>query len=292
MTNVQIGNKLIGPGNPCFIVAEIGLNHNGDINIAKKLIDSAVEAGCDAVKFQKRTPEKCVPRDQWNIERETPWGCMTYMDYRHKMEFGFEEYKAIDNYCHEKGILWFASCWDEESVDFIDQFNPVCYKIASPSLTDKNLLLHTRAKNKPIIISTGMSTMEQVIKAVEILGSDDLVILHCVATYPAKLEELNLSVIQTLKQVFSDIPIGYSGHEVRLSPSIMAVVLGADVVERHITLDHTMWGTDQAASMEPRGIQLLVRDVRVWEIAKGDGIKRVLPSEIPIMAKLRRRIDF
>lgn len=292
MTNVQIGDKLIGPENPCFIVGEIGLNHNGDINIAKKLIDVVVEAGCDAVKFQKRTPEKCVPRDQWDIERETPWGCMAYIDYRHRIEFSEDEYAQIDCYCKEKNIIWFASCWDEESIDFIGQFDPPCYKIPSAGLTDKGLLLYARAQKKPIIVSTGMSTMEQINKAVEILGQDNLVILHCVATYPAKPEELNLSAIQTLKREFPHIPIGYSGHEVRLSPSVMAAVLGANVIERHITLDHTMWGTDQAASMEPRGIQLLVRDIRIWEIAKGDGIKRVLPSEIPIMKKLRRRIDF
>jgi N-acetylneuraminate synthase len=289
---VQIGGKLVGDNRPCFIVAEIGLNHNSDINIAKKLIDSAVKAGCDAVKFQKRTPEKCVPHDQWDVERDTPWGRMTYIDYRHKMEFGKDDYGEIDSYCRKKDILWFASCWDEDSVDFINQFNPPCYKIPSAGLTDAGLLMHTRAKNKPIILSTGMSTMEQINKAVEILGPENLVILHCVSTYPAKSEELNLSAIQTLKQQFPHIPIGYSGHEVALSPSIMAAALGACMIERHITLDRAMWGTDQAASMEPRGIQLLVRDIRTWKAAKGDGIKRVLESEVPIMAKLRRKTDF
>lgn len=289
---VKIGDKLVGEGHPCFIVAEIGLNHNSDINIAKKLIDSAALAGCDAVKFQKRTPEKCVPRDQWDIERDTPWGRMTYIDYRHKLEFSKDNYNEIDSYCKKKGIIWFASCWDEDSVDFIEQFDPPCHKIPSAGLTDKGLLEHIRDKNKPIILSTGMSTLEQINKAVEILGSDNLIILHCVSTYPAKPEELNLSAIQTLKQRFPHIPIGYSGHEVSLAPSIMAAVLGAHVVERHITLDRTMWGTDQAASMEPKGVELLVRDIRAWETAKGDGVKRVWDSEIPIMKKLRRKTDF
>lgn len=289
---VKIGSKWVGDDQPCFIVAEIGLNHNSDINIAKKLIDSAVKAGCDAVKFQKRTPEKCVPHDQWNIERDTPWGRMTYIDYRHKMEFNKNDYGEIDSYCKKKGIIWFASCWDEESVDFMDQFNPPCYKIPSAGLTDKGLLLHLHAKNKPIILSTGMSTMEQINKAVEILDPDNLIILHCVSTYPAKPEELNLRMIQALKQQFPHIPIGYSGHEINLAPSIMAATLGACMIERHITLDRAMWGTDQAASMELRGIELLVRDIHNWESAKGDGVKRVLESEIPIMAKLRRKKDF
>jgi len=289
---VKIGDKWVGEGHPCFIVAEIGLNHNSDLDVAKKLIDSAAEAGVDAVKFQKRTPEKCVPRDQWDIERDTPWGRMTYINYRHKMEFDKDAYAEIDSYCKSKGIIWFASCWDENSVDFIDQFNPPCYKVPSASLTDKELLAHMRAKSKPIILSTGMSTMEQVNKAVEVLGPDNLIILHCVSTYPAKSEELNLNAIQTLKQQFPRIPIGYSGHEVALSPSIMAAVLGAHVIERHITLDRTMWGTDQAASVEPKGVQLLVRDIRTWEAARGDGVKRVWDSEIPIMKKLRRKTDF
>lgn len=292
MTSVRIGNKLIGPGNPCFIVAEIGLNHNGDIEIAKRLIDMASDCGCDSVKFQKRTPKMCVPSAQWHIQRDTPWGYMTYIDYRHKIEFSENEYTQIDSHCKTKNIIWFASCWDEESVDFIERFNPPCYKIGSPSLTDKNLLLHVRSKSKPLIISTGGSTIEQIEKVVEILGPENLILLHCVSTYPARLEELNLLVIKTLQQKFPDIPIGYSGHEVSLAPSIMAVVLGACLIERHITLDHTMWGSDHAASMEKRGVQLLVRDICNWEVARGDGIKRVLPSEIPIMAKLRRKIDF
>lgn len=293
MGAVKIGDKRVGDGYPCFVVAEIGINHNSDVNIAKKLIDAAVNAGVDAVKFQKRTPEKCVPRDQWDVERDTPWGRMTYINYRHKMELSKSDYDEIDFYCKKKGIIWFASCWDEESVDFMSQFNPPCYKVPSAGLTDTGLLTHMRAKKKPIILSTGMSTMKQVDNAVGILGPNDLIILHCVSTYPAKPEELNLQAIQTLKRQFLNyIPVGYSGHEVSLTPSVMAAVLGACMIERHITLDHTMWGTDQAASMEPRGFQLLVRDIRVWEAAKGDGVKRVLPSEIPVMTKLRRKVDF
>ncbi|MBI2635384.1 MAG: N-acetylneuraminate synthase family protein [Parcubacteria group bacterium] len=289
---VKIGSKWIGEGHPCFIVAEIGINHNGSLEIAKQLVDAAAIAGVDAVKFQKRTPELCVPSGQRSVMRETPWGYMTYMDYRYRIEFGKNEYDQIDSYCKSKGIVWFASCWDEDSVDFMAQFDPPCYKVPSAGLTDKELLMRMRVKNKSVILSTGMSTMKQIDKAAEILDPENLIILHCVSTYPAKLEELNLKVIQTLKRKFPNIPIGYSGHEVSLAPSVMAAVLGANVIERHITLDHTMWGTDQAASMEPKGFQLLIRDIRTWEAAKGNGVKRVLESEIPIMKKLRRKTDF
>ena len=288
MKIVQIREKSIGEDYPCFITAEIGINHNGNLDITKKLIDIAAESGCDAVKFQKRTVDVVYTSEELARARENPFGT-TNGDLKRGLEFSDEGYGAIDQYCKEKGILWFASCWDEGSVDFIDKFDPPCYKIASASLTDTDLLRHTRTKGKPIILSTGMSTMEQIEKAVEALGEDDLIILHCISTYPMEDHEANLSVIKTLQDKFPNIPIGYSGHEKGISLSVSAVVLGACMVERHITLDRTAWGSDQAASIEPRGLEMLVRDIRKFEVARGDGVKRVLESEIPIIEKLRRK---
>jgi N-acetylneuraminate synthase len=286
-TSILLGKRKVGLENPVYIIAEIGLNHNGDLGIAKKLIDAAALAGCDAVKFQKRTPELCVPPEQRNIMRETPWGTMMYIDYRYRVEFEFEQYAEIDRYCLEKGLDWFASCWDEPSVDFIEQFAPVCYKMASASLTDQALLRHTAATGRPIILSTGMSTMEEIRQAVAMLVPKKLLLAHATSTYPCPHEELNLRMIQSLKKEFS-CPIGYSGHEVGLQTTCAAVVLGATFVERHITLDRAMWGSDQAASVEPSGFARLVRDIRVIEKALGDGIKKVYESELPIRKKLRR----
>jgi N-acetylneuraminate synthase len=285
--HVRIGDRPVGEGEPCFVIAEIGLNHNGDIGVAKKLIDAAVLAGCDAVKFQKRTPELCVPPEQRDVQRETPWGTMTYMEYRRRVEFGQKEYAEIDRYCQEKGINWFASCWDEPSIDFIERFSPSCYKVASASLTDMKLLAQARATGRPIIISTGMSTIEEIDSAVAQLDPERLLIAHATSTYPCSPEELNLRMIGTLKQRYS-APVGYSGHEVGLQTTCAAVVLGACFVERHITLDRAMWGSDQAASVEPGGFSRLVRDIRTIERAMGDGRKRVYDSELPIRAKLRR----
>ena len=284
---MKIGNSTVGPGEPCFVIAEIGINHNGDLDIAKKLIDASVEAGCNAVKFQKRTIEVVYTEVDLARPRENPFGD-TNGDLKRGLEFGENEYKEIDSYCKEKGILWLASCWDEGAVDFIDAFNPPCYKIASASLTDDKLLKHHRTKGRPMIISTGMSTQEQIDHAVEVLGKDDLIILHATSTYPAKLEELNLSMIPVLAEKYG-VPVGYSGHEVGLSTSFAAAVLGACVVERHITLDRAMWGSDQPASIEPQGFTRLVRDIRAWEEAKGNGVKHVYDSELPIIEKLRRK---
>ncbi len=285
---VKIGDRLVGDGHPTYIVAEIGINHNGSVDIAKLLIDAAIKAGVDAVKFQKRTPEICTPRDQWDKMRETPWGYIRYIDYRHKVEFGREEYQEIDRYCQEKGITWFASVWDTPSVDFLEQFEPVAYKIPSAALTDHDLLRHVRATGRPVILSTGMSTMEQIRAAVEVLGTENLVLMHATSTYPCEPDELNLRMIQTLQREFPEVPIGYSGHEVGLVTTAVAVALGACMVERHITLDRAMWGSDQAASVEPGGFQKLVKYIRVTERALGDGVKRVYDSEIPAMRKLRR----
>ncbi len=285
---IKIGDRLVGDGHPTYIIAEIGINHNGSVDIAKLLIDAAVKAGVDAVKFQKRTPEIATPRDQWDKMRETPWGYIRYIDYRHKVEFGEEEYREIDRYCREKGITWFASVWDLPSVDFMEQFEPVAYKIPSAALTDHELLRYVRSTGRPVILSTGMSTMEQIRASVEVLGTDNLVIMHATSTYPCEPDELNLRMIETLRKEFPDVPIGYSGHEVGLVTTAVAVALGACMVERHITLDRAMWGSDQAASVEPGGLQKLVKYIRVTERALGDGVKRVYDSEIPALRKLRR----
>ena len=284
---VKIGNKLVGDGHPCYIVAEIGINHNGSMENAWNLIDLAVECGCDAVKFQKRTVDIVYSKEELARPRENPFGA-TNGDLKRGLEFGFDEFSEIGKYCKEKGIDWFVSCWDEDSVDFIEQFGPPCYKIASASLTDDGLLRHHRKLGKPLIISTGMSTMEQIAHAVKVVGTDDLIILHSTSTYPAKTEELNLNVIPALKGIY-DVPIGYSGHEVGVPASCGVVYLGACMVERHVTLDRALWGSDQAASLEPNGLKRLVDYIRVLEIARGDGIKKVYPSETPIIKILRRK---
>jgi N-acetylneuraminate synthase len=285
---VKIGNRLVGDGQPVFVIAEIGINHNGELALAKKLIDGAGLAGCDAVKFQKRTPELCVPKDQWHVERDTPWGRMTYIDYRHRMEFGVAEYTEIDRYCKERGMLWFVSCWDEEAVRFTEQFDPPCYKASSASLTDTSLLLAMRITGKPLMISTGMSTMEEIEHAVKTLGTDNLLIAHSTSTYPCPPHELNLKMITTLKQKYPMCPVGYSGHEVGLAPTWAAVTLGATFVERHITLDRAMWGSDQAASVEVGGFMRLTSNIRDIEKALGDGVKRVYDDEMGPRKKLRR----
>ncbi len=288
VAGIRVADRAVGDHQPVFVVAEIGINHNGSLELARKLIDGAVLAGCDAVKFQKRTPERCVPRDQWSIERDTPWGRMTYIDYRHRVEFGQREYEAIDRYCKERGILWFASCWDEPSVDFIEQFDPPCYKAASASLTDLPLLRKMRSTGKALILSTGMSTMDEIERAVSAVGEQNLLVAHATSTYPCPVEQLNLRMIQTLQRRFPAVPIGYSGHETGLAPTWAAVAMGAVFVERHITLDRAMWGTDQAASVEIVGLMKLVANIRDIERSLGDGVKRVYPEEQAARRKLRR----
>ena len=284
---IQVGERLVGDGHPTYVVAEIGINHNGDLEHAKRLIDASMLAGVDAVKFQKRTPELCVPTDQRDKMRETPWGYISYMDYRYKVEFGEVEYAAINDYCGERNLQWFVSVWDEPSVDFIEPYNPVCFKIPSASLTDLALLRRVKGTGRPVFISTGMSTMEQIEAAVEVLDVRSLLINHATSTYPCEPDELNLLAIKTLRDKFPT-PIGYSGHEVGLIPSVIAVSLGACSIERHITLDRANWGSDQAASVEPGGFQRLVKYIRVTEQALGDGVKRVYESELDSLEKLRR----
>jgi N-acetylneuraminate synthase len=285
---IKLGNRMVGDGHPAYIIAEIGINHNGDLNIAKQMINAAVHAGVDAVKFQKRTPDIATPPEQQKQMRETPWGYITYLDYRYKVEFGEEEYREIDRYCKEKGIAWLVSIWDQPSVDFMEQFDTPAYKIPSASLTDYALIRKARATGKPLILSSGMSTMQQIRKGVENAGEKDLVLMHCTSTYPCEPEELNLKMVETLRREFPNVPIGYSGHEVGLVPSAIAVALGACMVERHLTLDRAMWGTDQAASVEPGGFERLVKYIRVSEAALGDGVKRVYESEMGSLKKLRR----
>lgn len=288
MTNkVSVGKKAIGAGEPVYIIAEIGINHNGDIEIAKQLMDVAVETGCDAVKFQKRTPEICVPEEQKSIPRETPWGSMTYFEYKKRIEFEQKEFEQIDAYAKKIGIDWFASPWDVPSVDFLEGFNVPCQKIASACLTDSELLTAINKTKTTTILSTGMSSMREIDKAVSLLNDVPLAIAQATSTYPAEASELNLRAIQTFSEKYK-VPVGYSGHERGLQVTIAAVALGATFIERHITLDRSMWGTDHSASLEPEGLKKLVRDIRIVELALGDGKKKVYDSEIPIRAKLRR----
>ena len=285
---VSIGNRKIGDGHPAYIIGEIGINHNGDINVAKKLMEVAKNAGADAVKFQKRTPELCVPEHQRNQMRDTPWGYITYLDYRYKVEFGEEAYTEIDRFAKEIGIDWFGSSWDIPSLEFIERFNPPAHKLPSALLTDLELLRAYRATGKPLIVSTGMSTLNEIKAALEIIGEENLILCHTTSSYPCPPEELNLRMLQTLREMTSLCPIGYSGHEVGLVPSAVAVSLGACLVERHITLDRAMWGSDQSASVEPQGLASLVKYIRVTERSLGDGVKRVYDSELSSLSKLRR----
>jgi N-acetylneuraminate synthase len=284
---VKIGNKSVGPGNPCYVIAEIGINHNGDIDIAKKLIKMSAEAGCDAVKFQKRTPELCVPLDQRNVIRETPWGQMTYMDYRYKVEFEESQYQDLANYASSLNVHLFASPWDVESVDFMMKMKHPVIKIPSASITDLELLEKIASTKLPVIMSTGMSTIGQIDKAVSVLNKENLLIAHSTSAYPCDPSELNLKMIPVLQDRYQ-VPIGYSGHETGLQTTVAAVSLGACFVERHVTLDRAMWGSDQSASIEPTGVQRLVRDIRTVESAFGDGIKKVYDSELKPMSRLRK----
>ena len=286
MSEVRLGERLVGDGHPCFVLAEIGINHNGDVELAKKLVDLAYVAGCEAVKFQKRTIEVVYTPQELAKPRESPFG-ETNGDLKRGLELGLGDYEEIDRHCRSKPMVWTASCWDEASVDFIEEFAPPFYKIASASLTDDALLLHTRAKGRPIVLSTGMSTLEQVDHAVSVLGTDDLVLLHCCSAYPSRYDDLNLRAMATLRQRYG-VPVGYSGHETGLPSSVVAAALGACIVERHITLDRAMWGSDHAASLEPNGIMRLVRDIRLVELAMGDSEVGVVDLEASLIGKLRR----
>ena len=286
MSVVRISGRDVGDNKPCYVIAEIGINHNGDIDLAKRLVSVAVAAGCDAVKFQKRTVDVVYTQEELAKPRDNPFG-PTNGDLKRGLELEYYDFQEIDAFCRASKIAWFASCWDEKSVDFINRFSPPCYKIASASLTDDRLLRHTRATGKPIILSTGMSTLEQIDHAVDVLGKDDLILLHACSTYPAYYEELNLRAIPIMRERYG-VPVGYSGHETGVPSTVAAAVLGACCVERHITLDRSMWGSDHAASLEPNGISRVVRDIRLVEQSMGDGVKRVYEREQPIIKKLRR----
>jgi N-acetylneuraminate synthase len=285
---VTIGAHRIGEHEPVYVIAEIGLNHNGDVELAKALIDVAADAGAQAVKFQKRTPEISTPEHMREVRRETPWGEMSYLEYRYRVEFDRAQYIEIGDHATLRGLDWFASPWDVPAVGFLEELRVVAHKVASASVTDLELLRALAATGKPIILSTGMSTLAQIDAAVEVLGTERLVIMHATSTYPMPPEEANLRMIPTLRERYPEVPIGYSGHERGLQISLAAVALGAVAVERHITLDRTMWGSDHAASLEPTGLEHLVRDIRIIGAALGDGVKRVFPGELAPMQKLRR----
>lgn len=284
--SLTIGSSTIAEGRPVYVIAEIGINHNGDVDIARRLIRVAASTGCDAVKFQKRTPELCVPPEQRELRRETPWGEMSYLEYKERIEFGEDEYRAIAAECREVGIDWFASPWDVPSVEFLERFDVPAHKIPSALLTDDALLDAVEATGRPVLLSTGMSTLEEIDHAVDRLSRDRLLLFHTTSTYPCPAEESNLRTMATLADRYG-VPVGYSGHERGLQVTIAAVALGAVAVERHLTLDRTMWGSDHAASLEPRGMESLVRDIRIVETAMGDGVKRVYPGEIEPRRRLR-----
>jgi N-acetylneuraminate synthase len=286
MSTVSIGNKKVGAGQPCYIIAEVGINHNGDVDLAKRLISVAVAAGCDAVKFQKRTVDVVYTAAELATPRPNPFG-ETNGDLKRGLEFEDEDYAEIAAFCKQVKIDWFVSPWDEASVDFMEKYHTPVYKIASASLTDDALLRHIRKTGKPVIASTGMSTYAEIDHAVEVLGKQDLILMHTTSTYPAKYEQLNLRAIPNMIARYG-VPVGYSGHETGIPTSVAAAVLGACSVERHITMDRAMWGSDQAASLEPNGISRLVRDIRLCEQSMGDGVKRVYEEELPVMKKLRR----
>jgi N-acetylneuraminate synthase len=286
---ITISNQKIGEGNPVYFIAEIGLNHNGSLTNAKKLVDAAFACGWHCVKFQKRTPEICVPEQQKHVMRDTPWGRMSYLEYRYKVEFEHDEYRYIDRYCREKPIQWSASVWDVPSVEFLLEYDVPFIKIPSAKLTETDILVAAARSGKTIFLSTGMSTLDEIDSAVETIekhASSNYLLMHTNSSYPAPPEELNLNVIPFLKERYGCI-VGYSGHESGLEPSVVAAVLGAKVIERHVTLDHNMWGSDHFASLEIEGMHKLIR--RVAEVADimGSGVKTVTESELEIRKKLR-----
>ena len=285
---VSIAGRPIGAGHPTYVIAEIGLNHNGDVELAKQLVDVAAQAGAQAVKFQKRTPHISTPEHMKSVMRSTPWGEMTYLDYRYRVEFNREQYIEIGDHATLRGLAWFASPWDEPAVAFLEDINVAAYKVASASVTDIGMLRDIAATGKPVILSTGMSTLVQIDAAVAALGTENLIVLHATSTYPMPAAEANLRMIPALAARFPGVPIGYSGHETGEQISVAAVALGATVVERHITLDRAMWGSDHSASLEPAAFASLVSDIRVVEEALGDGVKRIFPGEEAPLLKLRR----
>ena len=289
MGTIKINNQIIGENEPVFLIAEIGINHNGDLQIAKKLMDAAFACGWQCVKFQKRTPEICVPEHQKNMLRDTPWGEMTYLEYKYKVEFNEDEYNYIDNYCKEKPILWTASVWDIPSLEFILQYDVPFIKIPSAKLTESELLSVAAKSGKTIILSTGMSTVEEIDEAVNLLekhSKGNYVLMHTNSTYPTPPEDVNLSTIQFLKDRYNCL-VGYSGHEYDLEPSVIAVTLGARIIERHITLNHNMWGSDHFASLEVHAMDMLHKRIDAVDMVIGDGTKKLTQKEMEVRKKLR-----
>lgn len=286
---IVINDHIIGGDNPVFMVAEIGINHNGSLEIAKKLIDASFACNWHCVKFQKRTPDLCVPENQRNVLRDTPWGRISYLEYRYKVEFGSTEYSYIDKYCTEKPIYWTVSVWDIPSLEFILNYEVPFIKIPSAKLTEHELLRLASQSGKPVILSTGMSTVEEIDKAVEILekhSKGNYILMHTNSAYPVPVEELNLRVINYLRDRYKCV-IGYSGHEYGLEPSVIAVSLGAKIIERHITLDHKMWGSDHAASLEVHAMDMLHKRIKEASKVLGDGVKRVTETELESRKRLR-----
>jgi N-acetylneuraminate synthase len=285
MTNVNIDfERLDTP----YFIGEIGINHNGDIQIAKKLMDAVFSCNWNCVKFQKRNPDICVPEKQKNVIRDTPWGKMTYLDYKYKIEFGKKEYDYIDTYCKEKPIDWTASVWDLDSLHFILNYHVPLIKIPSALLTNLELLREAAQTDRTLIVSTGMSTFKEIDTAVKLITKYGArpVLMHTNSSYPTPYSELNLNLIPALKKRY-DCIIGYSGHEIDLEPTVIAVALGAQVIERHITLSHNLWGTDQKSSLEVHAMDLLKKRTNdVWTML-GSSEKEVTPSELPIREKLR-----
>ncbi|OUJ18091.1 Sialic acid synthase [Methanonatronarchaeum thermophilum] len=290
MNKIVIDGIEISEESDPFFIAEIGINHNGSLDNAKEMIDMAADFDADAVKFQKREPDICVPEHKKDQVRETPWGDITYLEYKKKIEFGKKEYDEIDEYCKDKDIVWSASAWDLPSFEFIEQYDIPFHKVASAKLTDKKLLQKIKNTGKPVFLSTGGSTMQQIKKAVKIFEeSNKLVIMQCNANYPSEINELDLNVIKTLKKEFPEHIIGYSGHEKGISPSLVAAALGAKVIERHITIDRAMWGSDQSASLDRPGLRRLIRDVKNIPKMLGNEEKTVYENEEKVMKKLRNK---
>ena len=285
---IKIGAYFIGDNEPVYLIAEIGINHNGDLQIAKKLIDATWVIGWNCAKFQKRSPDIAVPDAQKNVLRQTPWGEMTYLKYKEKIEFQKKEYDYINKYCKEKPLDWTASVWDLPSLEFLMQYDIPFIKIPSAKITDKTLVEQSAKMGKPLFVSTGMSSIQEIDDAVNIVEkhlSKNYVLFHCNSSYPAKMDELNLNMIKTLKERYNCL-VGYSGHEEEIMPSTIAPIYGACVIERHITLDRNMWGTDQKSSVEVRGMDYLIRRVRAVKQFSGDGVKRITDEELKIRKKL------
>ena len=292
MSSVQVGTKLVSEVAPTYMIAEIGINHNGDLEIAKRLIEEASKAGFDAVKFQKRTVDIVFTPEELARPRESVFG-KTNGDLKYGLEFDHSDFVEIDKHCKRNSIDWFASPWDTASLKFLEEFDVVAHKVASACLTDTELLTNMKATGKPIFLSTGMSTLGQIKTALGLLDPENTILMHAVSVYPAKQEQLHLSWINDLKKNFSNYLIGYSGHEAGVMPSVIAVAkYGAVCVERHITLDRAMWGSDQSASLEPEGMERVVKYIRSVPVVSGIGTKQVLSEEIPILEKLRRVKDF